>query len=268
MIDFFHNHLPDPVLLSFGPVNIYWYGLFIVTGIIAAILVSFKLAGRYGLNKERIIDMAFWAVIAGIVGARLYHVLVEAGFYSQNPLMALKIWEGGLAIHGAVIGGLSVVYFYARKMQVNFWLLISVFAPGMALAQAIGRWGNYFNQELFGRPTELPWGIPISPANRILEHYNASHFHPAFLYESLGNLLIFSVLLYWHLGGREKRHDFIAWSYFAMYSALRFFMEFIRIDPAPEFLGFRLAQIVSLAILAVSAFYIYRTKKKPLQKTG
>jgi phosphatidylglycerol---prolipoprotein diacylglyceryl transferase len=262
MIDFLHTNIPQRELVSIGSLTIYWYGLFIVAGILAAVVVIFKLADKYGLRKDHIIDALYWLIISGIIGARAYHVLLELPYYINNPLKVFAVWEGGLAIHGAIFAGLAALWIFARKKKISFWRFAGIFAPGLALAQSIGRWGNYFNQELYGGPTNLPWGIPIEPANRILSHYNSQFFHPAFLYESLGNLAIFSVLIFMHYLNLKKcknKAGFfrITIAYLVLYSLLRFAMEFIRIDEATVFLGLKWPQIVSLILIAI-CIPIYR----------
>lgn len=277
MFNFLHTYNPTPILISFGPINVYWYGLFIVTGILAALLVILKLAGYYRVDKNIVIDSAFYLIIGGIIGARLFHVLLEIDYYWQNPLNILRLWQGGLAIHGAIISGLLLVWQIAKKHKINFWLLAAICAPGLAIAQAIGRWGNYFNQELFGKPTDLPWGIPIEPANRILEYYNSQFFHPAFLYEFAGSIIIFFILIMMHRRLLNKSKAKIApnphpevkfmniiMAYLLMYSVLRFSLEFLRVDPTPELLGLRLPQLTSLLIIfPVIGIIYYKNYKTP-----
>jgi phosphatidylglycerol:prolipoprotein diacylglycerol transferase len=316
MINFLHTFHPSPILISIGPVNIYWYGFFIVLGIFAAMAVIIKLSSYYPesrINKEIIIDLAFWLVLAGLVGARLYHVFLELSYYLDNPLDVFKIWQGGLAIHGGIIAGIIVIWFFAKKItpllakpacpvgregqgggltigainhetspnlslvrrENNFWFLSALLAPGLALAQVIGRWGNYFNQELFGGPTNLPWGIPIDIFNRPLEYASYEFFHPTFLYESIGNFLIFLILIFIHIwiikNKRQKiptsyklqatSYRLCVMSYLILYSLLRFFLEFIRIDDTPTFLGLRWPQIMSILIIIASTVILLKNKK-------
>ncbi|MCD4762238.1 prolipoprotein diacylglyceryl transferase [bacterium] len=270
MIDLIHTAIPDPILITIGQIKIYYYGLFIVSGILAAILVIFKLADIYRISKNTIIDMSFWLVISGIIGARIYHVFLELPYYAEAPASIFKIWQGGLAIHGALIVGAIIIFFFTRKHKLNFFHLASIIAPGLALAQAIGRWGNYFNQELFGKPTNLPWGIPIEPTNRITEYYNSQFFHPTFLYESLSNFFIFSVLIFMHYLIYKKKLGLapkhIVFSYLILYSIFRFLFEFIRIDFTPIAFGLRFPQLISLAIIIASLLLIKRgSLTKPLQ---
>ena len=270
IINFLHTYNPNPILINFGPLKVHWYGIFIITGILAGIVIILKLAEKYQLDKNKIIDSSFYLIISGILGARLYHVGLELPYYIVHPLNIVKIWEGGLAIHGAIIGGLLAIFYFSKKEKINFWLFTSMIVPALALAQAIGRWGNYFNQELFGRPTNLPWGIPIEPANRILEHYNGQFFHPTFLYESFGNLLIFFILLLGHFFVIKKikqenlrviSYKLIVFSYLFLYSWLRLTLEFVRIDYTPLFLGLRWPQIISLLIIGYITHYLFKNKQ-------
>ncbi len=260
-MNFLHSFEPSRVLIQVGPITLYWYGFFIVSGILAAILTAIRLGRKYGLDKNLIIDLAFWLTLFGILGARIYDDLLEIRYYLGHPLDSVKIWQGGLAIHGAIIAGILTIYLFSRRKKLDFWLLSAVIAPAIALGQAIGRWGNYFNQELFGSPTGLPWGIPIDLLNRPLGYVSYRYFHPTFLYESLGNLLIFFLLLGLHrrLTGENKFRK-IVFYYLIAYSVLRFSTEFIRIDFAPVFLGLRVPQIASLLIIALSLLLLKNKK--------
>ena len=269
MFHFLHTYNPEPILISIGPIDVHWYGLFIVTGILLAMSIAFKLAEYYKIPKSAIIDSSFWLIIGGIAGARLYHVLLELPYYLAHPLNIFKIWHGGLAIHGAIIAGIIITWFWAKKNKLNFWLLTSVYVTGLTLAQAIGRWGNYFNQELFGLPTDLPWGIPILPGNRIMEYYNYQFFHPTFLYESMGSLIIFLTLLSVHVWiiKKHKTRNNIYYSlsvvcYLSLYSLLRFILEFIRIDSTPVLFGFRFPQLICLVFIIFSVMFINIKLKK------
>jgi len=273
MINFLHTFQPKPLLISFGSIEVFWYGLFIVSGILAAIMVALKLASYYNLKKNIIFDLAFWLIIGGIIGARIYHIFLELSFYLKNPLDIFKIWQGGLAIHGAIIAGLIIIYIFAKKNKINFLLLPAILLPSLALGQAIGRWGNYFNQELFGRPTDFFWGIPINIINRPIEYISFEFFHPTFLYESIGNLIIFLILILIHIYIIKKR-KFTNFSYFLIfvlylmsYSVLRFFVEFIRIDKTPIVLGLRWPQVISLAIIILSIILIIFKNKLRFLKT-
>ncbi len=275
MINFLHSFTPNPTLLELGPFKIHWYGLFIVLGILAALYIITKLAEKYNLDKNEIIDISFWIIFGGIIGGRIYHVFLELPYYLDNPLNIFKIWQGGLAIHGGIFLGLILSIILVKRKNINFWLFASIVAPGLALAQAIGRWGNYFNQELFGKPTDLPWGIPIETINRLFPYHLSEYFHPTFLYESIGNLLLFIILLISHayiIKNKKENTDYfrdISLGYLILYSILRFSLEFIRIDQTPNFLGMRFPQIVSILIIITSfglLFFNYIKKDKTEEK--
>jgi phosphatidylglycerol---prolipoprotein diacylglyceryl transferase len=265
MLHFFHTFLPAPILISFGPLHVYWYGLFVVLGVLAALTVSLELAKRFGLSTNKIFDLAFWIIIIGIIGARLYHVCLEWDYYRLDYWNIFKVWQGGLAIHGGIIAGALVLIYFCWKEKVNFWLLAGIFAPGVALGQAIGRWGNYFNQELFGKPTSLPWGIPIDFMNRPDRYLSANYFHPTFLYESLGDLIIFGVLFFIILQFLKKKwtnYKVIFLAYLILYSTLRFSTEFLRTDTTAYFLGYRWPQVISLTIIAASVILLFFPENK------
>ncbi|MDO8260544.1 MAG: prolipoprotein diacylglyceryl transferase, partial [Candidatus Magasanikbacteria bacterium] len=268
MFNFLHTFSPNPILISFGPITVYWYGLFVVSGIIAAFYIILKLAEYYDLEKNTIVDIGFWIVLWGIVGARLYHVGLEFSYYYAHPINIFKIWNGGLAIHGAIIAGALTGFYLVKKHEISFWKLASICVPGIALGQAIGRWGNYFNQELYGLPTGLPWGIPIDPINKMPEYYNYAFFHPTFIYESIGNIFIFIILISlqaWMIN-RKKQSDFyliLSISlYLMLYSVLRFSTEFLRIDFTPTLLALRFPQLMSIILFLVSALFLAYTWKK------
>jgi len=254
MINFLHTFHPSPILFSLGPINIYWYGLFFVLGILAALTVSIRLTKRRGLKAEIIIDLTIWLVIGGVIGARLYDVVLELPYYLANHFAVFKLWQGGLAIHGGLIGGLIALWLYAKKHQQDFWQLAAVIATALPLAQAVGRWGNYFNQELFGRPTNLPWGLPIDAAHRPWPYLNYDYFQPTFLYESLGDLLIFLILLL-YFKKRAVSYELQVMGYAVLYSLVRFFTEFIRLDATPIIFGLRFPQVVSLLIIISCLIY-------------
>ena len=256
---FLHTWSPPPVLVSVGGLTIHWYGLFLAIGAAAGWWLARWMANRRGLPVHHLDQLLLWLIIGGLIGARLYHVANEWPYYQARADQIFKLWEGGLAIHGALIAGIIIVWLYVRSHKLAFWQLTDVIVPGLALGQAIGRWGNYFNQELFGRPTALSWGIPIEPINRLAAFQNQTYFHPTFLYESLGNLLIV-VLLVWLTRRRQKQHPAISWArpgivtlaYFLLYGILRMVTESVRIDRTPIIAGVRLPIIVSGLIVAAA----------------
>lgn len=262
-MNFLYNFNPQPILLELGPLIFRWYGLMIAIGLLSAIFVSAYLAKRRGRNTDDVYSLAFWLAIGGIIGARLYDfVIIEFDYFIGQPLDIFKIWQGGLAIHGAVIGGVIalVVWCRVKKQKVLDWLDLA--AVSVPLGQAIGRWGNYFNQELFGGPTNLPWGIPIDMAHRPIQYLSSTHFHPAFLYESILNFILFLILFF--LMKKDKLPaGAVALLYIAGYGLIRFVMELIRIDETTMILGWRLPQFVGLMafVIGLSAFVaLYRKK--------
>lgn len=262
---FLHTYNPQPILDSLGPLTVHWYGLTLSLAALAGFFVLRQLGRRYGLRLSDLETLFFWIVIAGIIGARLYHVLNEWGYYTAHPADIVKIWNGGLAIHGGVLAGLVVVYFFARKKKISGWLLADLLAPALALGQAIGRWGNYFNQELFGRPTDLPWGIPIDAFNRPPEYILSKYFHPTFLYESLGSLAVFVILIILHRKRLNQKNNHTAFPaglivliYFIMEPLVRIGTEWLRIDRVPIIAGVRLPLLVSIIIAMTASVLLFR----------
>lgn len=243
---------PSTGVLHLGPFPLRAYGLLMAAAIVTAIWWSERRWQARGGAEGVINGMAGWAVIPGIVGARLYHVLTSLPDYAHRPLAALEIWHGGLGVWGGVAGGVAGGLFYARRHHLDVAMLFDVVAPTIPLAQAIGRWGNYFNQELFGRPTTLPWALRIDPAHRPSQFAGLATYHPTFLYECLWNLGVVALLLVIERSGRLRRGRLFA-AYVALYTAGRVWIEALRVDPAPRVAGLRLNVWTSLLVLAVSS---------------
>lgn len=250
---------PGPIVVQIGLLTIRWYGLLIASAVLIGINLSQYLAKRRHLNSELISELVIWLVIAAIPCARLYYVLFQWSEYAQHPEQILAIWKGGIAIHGAVLGGLAAALIFARLKQVSFWQLADIVAPSLILGQAIGRWGNFFNSEAFGRPTDLPWKLFIPPARRPLGYENFAYFHPTFLYESLWNLMVFGLLITLFFRSLKTTKLFssspgrgshikvgtVFLVYLLSYSLGRFWIEGLRTDSL--MLGsLRIAQVVSL----------------------
>lgn len=232
-----------------------------IGALLAAWLAS-RQAKKHGDDGELVWDFLPWLLIAGIIGARLWHVLtptdsnqsmgLTTSYYFQNPIAILKVWVGGLGIPGAVIGGILALYFYCRKKGLNFGAWVDYIAPGLALAQAIGRWGNFVNQELYGSPTNLPWKLFIEPQFRIPGYQDIAYYHPLFLYESLFNLLNMGILLWvgTKFAGWLKKGD-VFLLYVVIYPVGRFFLEFLRLDASS--IGGLNANQTLMAVLAIAA---------------
>lgn len=250
-----------------------YYGIVIMLGAVAGAWVSSREVKRRGYDPEIVWDLLIYLIIGGVIGARLWHVFtpppssIEQGittwYYLTHPLDLINIRRGGLGIPGAVIGGAIVLYFYARKHKLNFLEWADIAVPAVALGQAIGRWGNYFNQELYGMPTNLPWAVHIEPAYRVSGFENFETFHPLFLYESLwnfGNL----ILLLW-LGrryqGKLKNGDLFL-VYCIVYPIGRFLLDFLRLD-ASQLGGVNANQTFMAVVAFVSALILMARHLKP-----
>ncbi|MBT4277121.1 prolipoprotein diacylglyceryl transferase [Candidatus Falkowbacteria bacterium] len=254
-MNFLHSYHPDPIIFSIGPLQFYWYGFFVSLAIVLGIVVAQKLGKKYEIPKQQILDLAVYVIVFGFIGARIYDVFLEFPYYLKHPLDIFKVWKGGLAIHGGLIGGALAGYYFVKKNKLNFWLTADIVAVAIALGQAIGRWGNYFNQELYGLPTNLPWGIPIDFLHRPLYLYqNANYFHPTFLYESILNFCNFLFLLFLHKKRLLKKQSKVLalgnifLVYLANYALIRFVLEFIKIDTTPILFGMRFPQLFSLLL--------------------
>jgi len=232
-----------PQGIQIGPVMIRYYALIILAGAMVAAWLATQEAKRRGKDPEMVWDMLPWLLIGGIIGARLWHVLTPSSsnaamglttqYYFQHPLEILKIWKGGLGIFGGIIGGAIALAIYCRANKQNFFEWTDIIVPGLLIAQAIGRWGNFVNQEVYGPPSDLPWAIYIDPAHRLPGFETVERYHPLFLYESLLTLLGGLLLLY--IARKYKDKLFIGdlfLMYLVYYPLVRFGLEFIRLDPS------------------------------------
>ena len=243
---------PGAIIFQVGPLAIRWYGLLIATGVLLGTTLAHREAIRRGLDPDRLLNVIVAAVLSALVGARLYYVLFNLSYYAARPIKILAVWEGGLAIHGGLLAGALAVAIACRRMRLPVLVTTDIFAPCVAAGQAIGRWGNFFNQEAFGVPTDLPWKLYIDPYLRppLLAGYE--YFHPTFLYESLWNALVFALLWFLLRTRLQDRPGGLTLAYLALYSVGRFFVEGLRIDSL--MLGeIRVAQLVSVLLLLGSA---------------
>lgn len=257
---------PGYIFLSIGGLTITWYGLCIVIAVAAGLFILVRKTKKDAEFSESILDIALWAIIAGFIGARAYHVWNEWWWYQSHIGDIYKIWEGGLAIHGGILAGLLVVFFLGRKKKISFFKITDVFAPAIILGQAIGRWGNYFNEELFGKPLETWWALHVSIGARPEQYITEQTFHPLFLYEMALNLLLFATLmLTWRKVSQFK--GVITAMYFMGYGAIRFTLDFFRFDQF-GFGQFTLAQWVSLIAIGfgMCLFFSQCLSKKETQK--
>ncbi len=267
----------DPYGIHIGNLLYFrFYGMIIMAGAIAAAYLARHLLRRSGQDPEIVWDGLIWALIFGVIGARLYHVFtpsqsllalgIDTRYYLTHPLDILTTWRGGLGMPGALAGGVLGLYLFARRRKLSLLMLLDAAAPGVALAQAIGRWGNFVNQELYGPPTDLPWGISIRPENRLPGYEAFERFHPLFLYESIWNLLS-AIFLYWlwrRHGSRLRQGDLFL-VYLITYPIGRFLLEFLRLDYVP-LLGINLNQALMALVALASALALswrHRRTKAP-----
>lgn len=240
----------DPVAFEIFGLEIRWYGILIASGVLIGTILAIREARRIGFDEELILDLLIWEVPLCLIGARLYYVIFSWDLYKDNPIEALNIRHGGLAIHGALITAIIVAIIFTRIKKINFWTLADICGPSLILAQAIGRWGNYINQEAYGVPTDLPWGIMV----------NGVKVHPTFLYESIWNFLVFLFLI-WYRKNKKKEEGEVFLLYLSLYSFIRFFIEGLRIDSL-MWGQFRVAQIVSIIGFFIPLIIFYMKRKK------
>ncbi len=262
--------IPSPTISSFdiGQVRIHLYAIFILVGIVAAIFMGERRLKKRGAPGGLILDVALWAVPFGILGGRLFHVFTHQSDYfgpGKDLIKIFAVWEGGLAIYGALILGSAAAYIGCKQAGIKFLSFADAIAPGVLLAQAIGRWGNYFNNELFGKPTDLPWGLQIDISNKAYPTGlpAGTLFHPTFLYEFLWNVAGVFILLI-----LDKRLD-LRWGrlfalYIAYYSIGRFWIEDLRVDPSEVLLGLRSNQWSAVVgVLVGVALVVWSRREHP-----
>ena len=277
---------PGSELLNIGPINIRWYGFLISFALFFGLFLSKKLAKSRGINPEYINKLLPSLVFSSIVGARIYYVIFEYRLFSGNNFFTsiyflnlkiklpsfLAIWEGGIAIHGALIGGFISLLIFCKSNKLHFKTILDLIIPSLILGQSIGRWGNFFNNEAFGLPTNSPWKLFIPIQNRPMEFANYEFFHPTFLYESLWNLIIFFILIY--IFKRQTKINsvkpgLISCIYLITYSFGRFWIEGLRTDPLclggyPPFCegGLRIAQFISIFLFSSGLIWLYNLNFK------
>ena len=244
---------PSSGTLSIGPLNLRAYGLMIALGVIAGVWLLGKQLEKSGLGtRDDASSIAVWGVVAGVIGSRLYHVITDWSKFDDNLGAIPKIWEGGLGIPGGLLAGIVAGAWQAKRRGVSPAVVLTFGAPAIALAQSIGRWGNWFNQELYGKATDLPWALEIDDPSG---YPAGTTFHPTFLYESLWNLALCGLLLW-----IQRRYRLAAGRllgvYLIGYGTGRFWIEGLRIDPANSASGLRLNQWVALAAIAAGAIYL------------
>ena len=254
---------PSQILCTFMGVNIYFYGVILACAIACGTLVSDWIGTKYyQLKYETIIDMAPYFIIFGIIGARLYYCLLNYDFYLRFPTEILAIRHGGISIHGAIVGGLIGIYIFSKRHKLSLKTLCDTSVVGLSLAQALGRWGNFFNSEAYGVPTNLPWKLYIAPQYRIIPYQNVDFYHPAFLYESILDAIIFCILIYLIHTKHVKKAGNLTLIYLILYSVARIIVEQCRIDSVAYIYGIPVAIIISAGIIVLSIILLFMNNKR------
>lgn len=251
---------PPADQIELGPLTIHFYGIFIAVGAFVAATMTrrrFEKRGGDGALADRV---ALWAIVAGVLGARAGYVVTHLDRFDGRPAAVFFVWEGGLAFFGGLFAGAAVAVWLLRRAGVDLATFADCVAPGIPLAQAIGRWGNYFNQELYGTPTDLPWALEVEPEHRVSGHASDPTFHPTFLYEMILNLFLAGLLL-WLDRGKKLRRGALPFVYLIVYGAIRFGMELLRTDTTFRLLGIsRNGWVSVLAMIAGIAGVIWRQR--------
>lgn len=268
----------DPIIFEFGPIALRWYGLLMALAVLTGAMIASHEVERRGQKADDFWDMLFWVLIPGFIGARLYYVFIQSprtaedfGRYIQNPLEIFKIWSGGIHIFGAFIFGGIALWLYTRIRQLPALVFLDAITLALPLSQAIGRWGNFINQELYGPPTTLPWGLRIDrehrlpPYNNLAQYPDSVRFHPLFLYESIWNFLGFGFLFWVSRRFRTRLRDGdITLLYLIWYPLGRFFIEFLRTD-SWFFPGtpFNVVHILSAIAVIAASIVLYLRHRRP-----
>ncbi|PLR85350.1 prolipoprotein diacylglyceryl transferase [Bacillus canaveralius] len=257
----------DPIAFTLGPIQVHWYGVIIGVGIALALWIAMREADRRGLSKDLLADLMLWAIPIAIISARIYYVIFEWDYYAQNPSEIVQIWNGGIAIHGALIGSVITAYIFAKKKKISFWKLADITAPSIILGQAIGRWGNFINQEAHGGEVSRAFLEDLFLPEFIINqmYIGGSYYHPTFLYESVWNLAGFIVLLLLRRVNLRRGELFL--TYVIWYSIGRFFIEGLRTDSLMLTENLRMAQTISIALIIGAVVLLVYRRKTGLAKT-
>ena len=261
--------VPPDIAFSLYGFDVYWYGITMAVAILIAFIAANKLFNKQQayMRRDIVFEYAPIIIVLGLLGARLYYCALSHDYYMAHPLEILDIREGGLSIHGAIIGGLISIFMMSKHYRVPLLRLLDPIACATILGQAIGRWGNYFNSEAYGLPVVSgDWGVFIPASKRIAEFANYSVFHPTFLYESVADFIGFIILLVVFNTVGKKRYGFTFFLYLIIYSLIRFFIEGLRVDSALDVGGFHFAGIVSVVLFFVGVIGLICVRKEKLFK--
>jgi len=246
-------------MVAIGPVNFYIYGGLMALGVLVGFLVARLRAKLYQVTNSTVESIFLILIPSSVLGARAYHVLHYKAYYFNHPGEIFLLWQGGLGVFGALIAGISALAIYAKIKHYSFWQLTDLLLPSAAILQAIGRIGNFFNQEAFGPPTDLPWKVYIDPSRRPSSWQNHTSFHPLFLYEFLAMLAVFLILLL--LERKGQKIGFASGVYFLLFGTIRFLTEFARFDTW-QIQGVKVAQVLSLVAILLGLILLLRPKTK------
>lgn len=257
----FSGNLVLPQTFSLGPITIHYYGIIMALAVAGGWRLARKRAIKYNIDAKNVDDIIFWLIIGGFIGARLYHVLSSFDYYRTHIIDIFKVWQGGLSIYGAILGGIIALLIF-RKLITNHLSLITILnwlTPSLIIGQIIGRFGNLFNYEAFGYTTNLPWKMFVPVGFRPEGYQNFNFFHPWFLYEQAGLLIIFLIIGKIGKSDISEKQDLFIW-YLLLYNTLRFGLEFLRIDSTIIF-DFRLNSLTSLALIIISMTLLIKPRK-------
>lgn len=253
----------DPIAIQLGPIAVHWYGIILGTGALVGLLMAMKESKRQGLNPELFLDLVMWGVPISIICARIYYVAFEWDYYRDHPGDIIAVWKGGIAIHGALIGAILTGVFFTKAKKISFWRIADIAAPSILIGQAIGRWGNFMNQEAHGGPTSREFLESLNLPEFIINqmYINGTYYHPTFLYESLWNFAGVALLLILRRTLPLRRGELFL-SYLIWYSIGRFFIEGMRTDSLMLTDTLRIAQVISIVIIVLALVMGFVRRKK------
>lgn len=251
-----------PDLFTIGPITIHTYGVMVAIGFLLGVSLALRQARREGIDPGRISDLSFYLLLSGIIGSRIFYILLNPDPYLKDPIAILKIWEGGLIFYGGLIFAVVTGVIYIKRHRLPFWQIADIFAPSIAIGHAIGKLGCFFAGCCHGRPAQLPWAVTFNDPNSLAPL--GIPLHPTQLYESLGNFIIFFILLI--LRKRQTFKGELFWTFVVLYSILRFFMDFFRGDSAKDILtpGLSIAQAISVILFFVAIGFMTFLRRKRL----
>ncbi|GGH76921.1 phosphatidylglycerol:prolipoprotein diacylglycerol transferase [Pullulanibacillus pueri] len=251
------HHSLNPIALTFGPLEIHWYGVIIISGLLLGYFIAYNELKRQRINPELLTQFVYFALPAAIIGARIYYVAFEWKDYKHNLSETIAIWHGGIAIHGAILGALLITLYFVRKKNLSFWQWTDIIAPSLILGQGIGRWGNFMNQEAHGGPVSLAFLEHLHLPSFIIQqmYIDGTYYAPTFLYESVWDIAGFILLFTLRRSVLKLKKGDIFLSYLVWYSIGRYYVEGLRTDSLMLTSSLRMAQVVSIVLIVVALFF-------------